>query len=128
MQERFDAMLGTARAKAPELNWITADLSDLSRVDDRLPDAVDLVLLAGNVMIFTEPDTEGRVLSNLSARLAPGGVLVAGFSIRADRLPLQRYDDLAAAAGLVAVDRWATWERTPFSGGDYAVSVHRAAR
>lgn len=123
-----DAMLGTARAKAPELNWITADLSDLSRVDDRLPDAVDLVLLAGNVMIFTEPDTEGRVLSNLSARLAPGGVLVAGFSIRADRLPLQRYDDLAAAAGLVAVDRWATWERTPFSGGDYAVSVHRAAR
>ena len=34
---------------------------------------------------------------------------MAGFSIRADRLPLQRYDDLAAAAGLVAAGRWATW-------------------
>jgi SAM-dependent methyltransferase len=122
-----EAMLGTARAKAPELTWITADLSDLSRVDDLLPDSVDLVLLAGNVMIFTEPDTEGQVLSNLSARLPPGGLLVAGFSIRADRLPLQRYDNLAAAAGLVPVDRWATWARAPFAGGDYAVSVHRAA-
>ena len=123
-----EEMLGTARAKAPELSWISADLSDLAGVDDRLPRIVDLVLLAGNVMIFTEPGTEGRVLSNLSARLAPGGLMVAGFSLRPDRLGLRRYDDLAAAAGLVAVDRWATWARAPFTGGDYAVSVHRAAR
>jgi hypothetical protein len=24
-----------------------------------------------------------------------------------------------------AVARWATWDREPFAGGDYAVSVHR---
>lgn len=32
-----EEMLGTARAKAPELSWISADLSDLAGVDDRLP-------------------------------------------------------------------------------------------
>ncbi|PRC54475.1 SAM-dependent methyltransferase, partial [Mycobacterium sp. ITM-2017-0098] len=31
-----------------------------------------------------------------------------------------------AAAGLELVDRWATWDREPFNGGDYAVTVHRA--
>ena len=30
-----------------------------------------------------------------------------------------------AAAGLGAVHRWATWDRVPYAGGDYAVSVHR---
>ncbi len=34
----------------------------------------------------------------------------------------------AAAAGLEPLDRWATWDRQPFSGGDYAVSVHRRPR
>jgi hypothetical protein len=40
-------------------------------------------------------------------------------------LPLQSYDELAAAAGLSPVARWATWDRQPFAGGEYAVSVHR---
>ena len=58
------------------------------------------MLLAGNVMIFLEPGTEGQVLAGLAARLAPGGLLVAGFSVRADRLTLERYDRLADDAGL----------------------------
>ena len=120
-----DRMLETARAKAPELTWVTADLADLGATGDRLPGTVDLVLLAGNVMIFLDPGTEGRVLTNLASRLAPGGLLVAGFALQPDRLPLERYDELAAAAGLSPVARWATWDRQPFDGGDYAVSVHR---
>jgi hypothetical protein len=31
---------------------------------------------------------------------------------------------MARAAGLHLVHRWATWDRQPFDGGDYAVSVH----
>lgn len=116
------AMLTTARAKGPELRWIQADLADLP---DAVPNAFDLILLAGNVMIFLEPGTEDRVVSALAGRLAPGGLLVAGFSLRPDRLSLQRYDELAATAGLEAVHRWATWDREPYAGGDYAVSVHR---
>lgn len=123
-----DRMLGTARAKAPELTWVTADLAEIDSIGDLLPVTVDLVLLAGNVMIFTEPGSEGRVLKNLAARLAPGGLVVAGFSVHPDRLSLDRYDDLAAAAGLVPAHRWATWDRQPFVGGDYAVSVHRVVR
>lgn len=117
------AMLDAARTKAPELDWRTADLAEI----DCAPGPFDLILLAGNVMIFLESGTEARVVSNLSDRLPAGGLLVAGFSIRRGRLPLDRYDDCAATAGLTMVQRWSTWDREPFTGGDYAVSVHRKA-
>lgn len=117
------AMLIAARAKAPELTWIEADLAAPPESAQPL---VDLVLLAGNVMIFLEPGTEGAVLGNLAGRLSKGGLLVAGFALQPDRLTLERYDELAENAGLQLVDRWATWDRQPFDGGDYAVSVHRA--
>jgi SAM-dependent methyltransferase len=115
-------MLSAARAKRPELPWVEADLTDLARVVDA---EFDVALLAGNVLIFVRPGTEGDVVRAVGERVAPGGLLVSGFSIRADRLPLNRYDELAARAGLQQVARWATWSREPFTGGDYAVSVHR---
>ena len=115
-------MLAAAKSKAPDLSWVEADLADPGSA---VPGPFDLVLLAGNVMIFLEPGTEARTLAALAARLAPGGLLVAGFSVRADRLTLERYDQLAGDAGLQLVSRWATWDGEPFEGGDYAVSVHR---
>lgn len=116
-------MLETARAKAPELTWIEADLADAG---SHLDGTFDMVALPGNVMIFVERGTEGRVVDELAALLAPDGLLVAGFQLRTGRLTVDRYDELTAAAGLTLVDRWATWDREPFTGGDYAVSVHRA--
>ena len=117
-------MLSTAQAKAPESDWAQCDLADAGRLAAVAPGPFDLVLLAGNVMIFLEPGTEGQVLANLAGRLAPGGLLVAGFSLLAD-VTLERYDGLAAQAGLNLMKRWATWDRVPFDGGEYAVSVHR---
>lgn len=117
-------MLATARTKAPDLSWIHADLADLGAYST---DTFDLVLLAGNVMIYLAPGTEERVVAELVDRLAPGGLLVAGFSIRPGRLPLAEYDRVAAGAGLESVARFATWDREPYDGGDYAVSVHRRA-
>ena len=115
-------MLAVARAKAPDIDWYEADLSD----PDGLPDgSFDIVLLAGNVMIFLDPGTEDQVLTNLVGRLAPGGLLISGFSLRPDQLSYEDYDDLASSSGLAPVARWATWERQPFADGDYAVSVHR---
>lgn len=114
-------MLQTAQTKAPELPWLQADLANLP---DSLPDRFDLVLLAGNVMIFLTPGTEGQVVDALADRLSPGGLLVAGFSLRPDQLTLEQYDRLAESAGLRLVHRWSTWDREPYSGGDYAVSVH----
>lgn len=115
-------MLAAARAKAPELHWVEADLADPAT---SAGPCFDLVVLAGNVMIFLDPGTEGRVLSGLAERLTPGGLLVSGFGLRRDRLSLEEYDRLAGAAGLEPVARWATWDRQPFAGGDYAVSVHQ---
>jgi SAM-dependent methyltransferase len=115
-------MLRAARAKEPGLRWVEADLTDLAaRVDDRF----DLAMLAGNVMIFLTPGTEGRVLRELSTRIVPNGLLVAGFQVRTDRISLAEYDNYAAAAGFEPLSRWATWGREPFRDGDYAVSVHR---
>lgn len=118
------AMLAAARAKNPELPWFDANLTDL---DTAVDGEFDLAVLAGNVMIFLEPGTEGDAVGAVSAHLAPSGLLVSGFQIRPDRLSLQRYDELAGHAGLQPVARWATWSREPYAGGDYAVSVHRRA-
>jgi SAM-dependent methyltransferase len=115
------SMLGVARSQAPRLRWLQADLAML----DAEIGPFDLVLLAGNVMIFLTPGTEEAVLSRLATVLRPGGLLVAGFSLLPDRLDLPAYDAAAAAAGLEPVDRWATWDCRPYAGGDYAVSVHR---
>ncbi|GFM16100.1 MULTISPECIES: class I SAM-dependent DNA methyltransferase [Mycobacteriaceae] len=116
------AMLAAARSKAPDLRWVEADLVDTG---DHLSEAFDLVALPGNVMIFLDRGTEPDVVGQLAARLRPGGLLVAGFQLQTGRLTLDRYDEITVAAGLQLVDRWATWDREPFHGGDYAVSVHR---
>lgn len=120
-------MLATARRKAPELDWRLGDLGSI-RVDG--PDGArrhfDVVVAAGNVMIFVARGTEGQVLANLAAHLEPAGRLVAGFQLTPGGLDLPEYDALAAEAGLEIVHRWSTWDRAPFTpGGDYAVSVHR---
>lgn len=119
------AMLATARAKAPGLAWVEADLAEPREWDKDSGRPVDLVALAGNVMIFLEPGTESLVLSNLAGSLTDGGFLVAGFALQPDRLTLRQYDEMAEKVGLLPVDRFATWDRQPFGGGDYAVSVHR---
>ena len=114
------SMLDVARSKRPDLPWILADLIDVD-----LGRTFDAVVLAGNVMIFLAAGTEPRVVANLAGHLEPGGALVAGFQIERGRLALADYDAYAEAAGLVLAERWATWDRQPFRGGDYAVSVHR---
>jgi SAM-dependent methyltransferase len=119
-----DAMLATARRKAPHLEWHTADLAtvDLGRT-------FDAVVAAGNVMIFLTPGTEAQVLSNLARHLRQGGILVAGFQLRPGGPTVQRYDALASAVGLELAERYATWERGEWAvGGDYVVSVHRRAQ
>ena len=114
------SMLDVARSKRPDLSWI---LGDLAQVDPGR--TFDVVVLAGNVMIFLTPGTEAAVVANLARHLEPGGSLVAGFSLEPDRLDLATYDGHARAAGLLLAERWATWDRQPFEGGGYAVSVHR---
>lgn len=115
-----EPMLAEARAKDPARRWTTGDLVDVD-----LGRVFDVVVMAGNVMIFVAPGTEGAVLANLARQTRPGGLVIAGFQTGGGRLTVDDYDTHAIAAGLRLVERWATWDREPFGGGDYAVSVHR---
>jgi SAM-dependent methyltransferase len=115
------SMLATAQQRAPEIEWVRADLSTLD-----LGRTFDVVLMAGNVPLFTPPGTEAALVAGVARHVGAGGLLVAGFSL--DRgYDLVAYDEHAAAVGLVLVERWATWDRQPHTGGSYAVSVHRAS-
>ena len=94
----------------------------------RLDRLFHVVAMPGNVMLFCRPSDRGAVVASCAAHLEPEGLLIAGFSLRHgdDELRLDEYDELAGAAGLSLVQRWATWDRDPFdaSTADYAVSVH----
>jgi SAM-dependent methyltransferase len=114
------SMLERAREKARHLPWIVGDLATLE-----LGRRFDVVVLTGNVMIFLEAGTEAAVVRTMAQHLHPGGALVAGFQLKDGGLTLDAYDRDAAEAGLVLTERWATWDRQPYAGGDYAVSVHR---
>lgn len=119
------AMLEAARAKAPDLTWVEADLTD-SSLD--LGRTFDIVVMAGNVLIFVPSGTEGQVIANAARHLSCGGRLVAGYSLRPGGLQPSGHDAHAAAAGLTLEDRWSTWDRHPYASSDaYAVSVHRKA-
>ena len=113
-------MLDRAREQAPDLDW---RLGDLATVD--LGRTFDLILLAGNVMLFLTPGTETQVVRNLARHLAPAGVFVAGFQIGRTALGIAHYDAAATAAGLTLRERWATWEGAPWTAtSQYAVSIH----
>ncbi len=116
-----ESMLATARRLRPSVAWVAADLATLA-----LGRAFDVVVMAGNVPLYTAPGTTAALVAGCARHLAPGGHLVAGFQL--DRgYDLATYDAEAAAVGLPLAERYATWDLDPFEGdGAYAVSVHRA--
>lgn len=98
---------------------------DLSTLDLDVRD-FDLVVCAGNVMVFLAPDTERAVLERLRDHVRPGGRLVIGFR-REEVYPYVQLDDDVRAAGLTLEHRFSSWHLDPFTEeSDFAVSVLRA--
>lgn len=116
------SMIATARERAPQLDFRRADLTTLD-----LACTFDVVVMAGNVPIFAEPDTQAALVAGCARHVSANGALVAGFQL--DRgYDLARYDADCAATGLALAERFATWDRKPFiEAGSYAVSIHRPA-
>ena len=113
------SMLDVARREAPDLRWVDADLAALG-----LGEQFDVVVMAGNVVVFVAPGTEGDVVRRCAEHLAPGGLLVSGW--RTDRLSRPDYDALAAAAGLEQLHRFSTWDGDPWrDDADWCVAVDR---
>ena len=119
------SMLETARANGPDIAWHEHDLATLD-----LGRTFDVVLLAGNVPLFTAPGTQRALVSGCarhvrSGNAASGGELVTGFQLGRG-YDLDTYDDDCRAAGLALYQRFSTWAGEPFgAAADYAVSIHR---
>lgn len=118
------SMLATARARGPQLTFVQADLADAAFDLGR---TFDVVVMAGNVPLFTPPGTHAAVVGGCARHLAGHGLLIAGFQL--DRgYGLEAYDGHCDAVGLVLAERWSTWDRDPVDAATalgYAVSVHR---
>ena len=111
------SMLATARRIAPHIAWVHADLSTLE-----LGRAFDVVVLAGNVPLFTRSGTHAALVAGCARHAARA--LVAGYQLDG-RYGVDEHDTHCAAAGFALAERFATWDREPFvDGGDYVVSVH----
>jgi SAM-dependent methyltransferase len=113
-------MIAVARGKAPQLTWHHGGLEAFA-----VAGAFDLVVLAGNVVPYMAAGDRAAGVAACARALRPGGLLVAGFSLQPGWPALDDYDGWCAAAGLVGDSRFATWDRAPYDGGNYAVSVHR---
>lgn len=111
------SMLATARSRAPHIEWVESDLATLD-----LGRRFDVVVMAGNVPLFTPPGTEAALVAGVARHV--DRLLIAGFSLGRG-YSVEDYDAHCAAAGLTLFERFATWDRDEFRGGDYAVSVHR---
>jgi 2-polyprenyl-3-methyl-5-hydroxy-6-metoxy-1,4-benzoquinol methylase len=115
------SMIAEARRLAPAIDWTAAPVDDNLDLGWRF----DVVVMAGNVPLFTPPGTRGALVAGCARHVEPGGVLVCGFQLGRG-YELDEYDGDCREHGLELVDRWATWDRDPFPGaGDYAVSVQR---
>ena len=118
--DRDPSMIATARTQAPDVHFQVVDVADA-----HLGRTFPLVLMAGNVPLFTPEGTQAALVAGCARHLAPGGRLVAGFQLGRG-YDLDRYDSDAAAVGLELEFRYAGWDAHRFDpGGDYAVSVHR---
>jgi SAM-dependent methyltransferase len=114
------SMIATARRLGPALEWHVADMCGLA-----LDRVFDVVLMAGNVPLFTAPGTEAALVAACARHVALGGSLVCGFQL-GGAYDLAAYDEHCRLADLELSTRWSTWDRQPFPGnGGYAVSVHR---
>ena len=114
------SMLAVAAERGPSIEWVESDLAQLD-----LGRTFDVVVMAGNVPLFTPAGTHAALVAGCARHVAPGGVLIAGFQL-GKHYALADYDAHAEAAGLALADRFATWDAQPFPGDDsYAVSVHR---
>ncbi len=116
-------LIEAATADVPGPSWLVADLATLDLPGDRF----DAAVLAGNVMVFLAPGSEGTVLQSIARHIRPGGVIILGFAT--DRhYSVDAFDRDCRDAGLLVEQRFATWDLRPWCPEDaFAVTIVRVA-
>jgi SAM-dependent methyltransferase len=126
--DRDAGLIAIAAERYPGTAFLTSDL--LALTSEILsgaggPATFEVIVLAGNVLVYLAPGTERQVLEVLAGLLIPGGRLVAGFATDRD-YGVADLDRDAAAVGLSFEHRFATWHLDPwFDQADWAVTVFR---
>lgn len=116
------ALIAAAEVDHPGPAYHVMDLAAL----DLPGDPFDLIVSAGNVMVFLAPDSERTVLERLRAHTRPGGRIVIGFRREPETYSYERFDDDIAGVGLQLEHRFGTWDLEPFTdASDFAVTVLR---
>lgn len=116
-------LIAAAEHDHPGSTWLVADLSELDLPAVGIAESFDLIVCAGNVLTFLDPDTRGPVLHRLVAHLAPNGRLVTGFGAGRD-YPFDEFLNDVEHAGFAAELLLASWDLRPFShDGDFLVAV-----
>ena len=126
--DRDAGLVDIAVERYRDPTYLAADL--LSLTSEMLsgaggPDTFEVIVLAGNVMVYLAPGTEREVLRVLSGLLVSGGRIVTGFATDRD-YTVADLDRDAAAIGMRVEHRFATWHLDPWSEtADWAVTVLR---
>ena len=120
-------LIDAGREQHPEVPLAVADLAlatPESLSGAGLLAAYDLIVCAGNVMLFVGEGTEQRIVTNLAGLLVPGGRVAFGF-LTGRGFSHDQLDEYAAATGLRREHRFADWEMRSFhNDADWAVSVY----
>lgn len=107
-------LIAAAQTDHPGPTWLVADLAALDLPAVGIDEGFDVVVAAGNVMAFLDPDTRVPVLAALGRHLRPDGRIVAGFGAGRG-YPYHDFSADVAAADLEVQLRLATWDLRPFT-------------
>ena len=107
-------LISAAEQDHPGSTWLAADLAELDLATVGIAEGFDVIVCAGNVMTFLDPDTRLPVLDRLGKHLRPGGRIVTGFGAGRDYKFTEFFADVQQA-GLVAEVTLSSWDLRPFT-------------
>lgn len=121
-------LIDAAQQDHPGATWLVADLADFELAAIGIAEPFDVVVCAGNVLTFLDPETRRPVLANLAKHLHPQGRIVTGFGSGRDYLFAEFFDDVEAV-GLISSLSLASWDLRPFTAeSDFLVAVLSSSR
>ncbi|MEE3853513.1 class I SAM-dependent methyltransferase [Gordonia sp. LSe1-13] len=118
-------LIEAAGSDYPGPTWLVGDLAELDLRGEGIDAAFDMIVSAGNVVTFLDPDDRRTVLARFTEHLAPDGRVVVGFGAGRG-YPFDDFLADAAAGGLVSELLLSAWDVRPFTPeSDFLVAVLR---